>query len=231
MTAEGARELDPGSPGYPVGLLDLERPPRIHVRGELVDRPHIAVVGTRRCTRYGMQIAAEFGRYLSRAGWVTVSGLARGIDAAAHQGTLEGRGLGVAVLGCGIDIVYPKSNTDLLRGLLDGGGAVVSEYPGSTPPEKWRFPARNRLIAAMSAAVVVVESAVTGGALITATLGAEMGRPVFAIPGDIDRQASVGTNLLIRDGAVPVLGPADLMQALALELGVDAPEGPTAANP
>jgi DNA processing protein len=203
--------------------MDLERPPPIFLRGRLVDRPHIAVVGTRRCTSYGSQIAADFGRYLAQAGWVTVSGLARGIDAAAHHGTLQAHGSGLAVLGCGIDTVYPKSNSGLLRGLLDTGGAVVSEYPDFTPPDRWRFPARNRIIAAISAAVVVVESAVTGGALITATLAAEIGRPVFAVPGDIDRPASVGTNLLIRDGAVPVLGPADLGQALALELGVDLP--------
>jgi DNA processing protein len=230
VTSDDIRLLNPGAEGYPAGLMDLERPPPIFLRGGLVDRPHIAVVGTRRCTGYGTRIAAEFGRYFGQAGWVTVSGLARGIDAAAHRGTLEVQGSGLAVLGCGINTVYPKSNSDLLRGLLDAGGAVVSEYPDSTPPERWRFPARNRLIAAMSAAVVVVESAVTGGALITATLAAEIGRPVFSVPGDIDRPASVGTNLLIRDGAVPVLGPADLVQALALELGLDAPAAGTATT-
>lgn len=223
--SEDARLLKPGAPDYPAGLMDLERPPPIFLKGRLVDRPHVAVVGTRRCTSYGSQIAADFGRYLGQADWVTVSGLARGIDAAAHKGTLQTQGCGLAVLGCGINTVYPKSNSGLLKDLLDAGGAVVSEYPDSTPPDRWRFPARNRIIAAMSAAVVVVESAVTGGALITATLAAEIGRPVFAVPGDIDRPASVGANLLIRDGAVPVLGPADLGQALALALGVDLPPG------
>lgn len=217
---DDVRFLDPQAPEYPAGLRDLEQPPGIFVRGQLVARPHIAVVGTRRCTRYGIELAESFGRTFADIGWVTVSGLARGIDTAAHRGTLEGGGVGLAVLGSGIDVVYPRSNTPILDGLLSSGGAVISEYPAGTPPDRWRFPARNRIIAAMSSAVVVVESAVTGGALITASLAAELGRPVFAIPGDVDREASVGTNLLIRDGAIPVFGPFDLVEALSLELGV-----------
>ncbi len=222
-----ARYLRPGSEGYPPGLDDLEDPPPVYIHGELTSRPHIAVVGTRKCTRYGIDLAEAFGHLLATVGWVTVSGLARGIDTAAHRGTIAGGGVGLAVLGCGIDIVYPKSNTRILHDVLALGGAVVSEYPGSTPPDRWRFPARNRLIAAMSSAVVVVESAMTGGSLITATLAAEIGRPVFAVPGDVDRVASVGTNRLIRDGAIPVMSPADLVEALSVELGV----APSPANP
>lgn len=149
----------------------------------------------------------------------TVSGLARGIDAAAHRGTVAGDGLGVAILGSGLDRIYPAENRGLAKRLVDLGGAVVTEYPGDTPPDKWRFPARNRLIAAMAIAVVVVEAKVKGGAQITAVLAAELGRPVFAVPGDITREASAGTNRLIRDGAIPVLGAEDLMTELSL-LGV-----------
>jgi DNA processing protein len=123
------------------------------------------------------------------------------------------------VLGSGIDVCYPRENQSIYDQILDTGGAIVSEYPPGTPPDRWRFPARNRIIAAISAAVVVVEAARAGGALITARLAAEIGRPVFAVPGDVDRVASAGCNLLIRDGAQPVLGAADLIEELSLILG------------
>lgn len=189
------------------------------VLGELAETKSVAVVGTRRCTRYGVDLAESFGSAIARSGWSTVSGLARGIDTAAHRGCLRTSGHAVAVLGSGIDVCYPKENEGLYKRILDLGGAIVSEYPEGTPPDRWRFPARNRLIAAMSNAVVVVEAAVTGGALITARLAAEIGRPVFAVPGDVDRTASEGCNRLIRDGAFPVLGPSDLIEELSLILG------------
>jgi DNA processing protein len=125
----------------------------------------------------------------------------------------------VAVLGSGIDHCYPRENRPLYDQILATGGAIVSEYPPGTPPDRWRFPARNRIIAAISAAVVVVEAAVTGGALITARIGAEIGRPVFVVPGDVDREMSEGCNRLIRDGAHPVLGSHDLIEELSLVLG------------
>jgi DNA processing protein len=153
---------------------------------------------------------------------VTVSGLARGIDAAAHRGTVEAGGHGIAILGSGLDHVYPPENAPLARDLVGLGGAIVSEYPGATPPDRWRFPARNRLIAAISVATVVVESKLAGGAQITAVLAAELGRPVFAVPGDIGREASEGTNQLIRDGAIPVFGADDLIDELSLLPGVSA---------
>ena len=158
------------------------------------------------------------GRAVAGAGWVVVSGLARGIDGSAHRGCLDGGGPGIAVLGCGIDVWYPPEHQALGEDLAKEG-AVVSEYPPGTRPEPWRFPARNRIISGLSAAVVVVEAAEKGGALITARLAAEQGREVFAVPGDVDRKTSVGTNLLIRDGAVPVLGAGDLVEALSLVLG------------
>jgi len=208
-----------GSKGYPVGLGDLEDAPDLHMAGVLTADPGVAVVGTRRCTRYGIDLAERFGRAISVAGWSVVSGLARGIDAAAHRGCLAAAGHAVAVLGSGIDVCYPKENRSIYEGILKSGGAIVSEYPPGTPPDRWRFPARNRIIAAMSTAVVVVEAARTGGALITARLAAEIGRPVFVVPGDVGRLASEGCNLLIRDGAHPVLGAGDLIEELGLIIG------------
>lgn len=211
--------VGPGEDDYPEGLLDLEDQPQVWMRGHPGERPGIAVVGTRRCTRYGVELADSFGRAIARSGWTTVSGLARGIDTAAHRGCLRVQGHGIAVLGSGIDVCYPPENRQVYDSILECGGAIVSEYPPGTPPDRWRFPARNRLIAAMSAAVVVVEAAVTGGALITARLGAELGRPVFVVPGDVDREMSEGCNRLIRDGAHPVLGAADLVEELSLVVG------------
>jgi DNA processing protein len=215
----GHRLIERSSPEYPVGLGDLEDPPSIYVNGTLREMSGVAVVGTRKCTRYGIDLAEAFGAAIARAEWTTVSGLARGIDAAAHRGCLRGDGHAVAVLGSGIDVCYPKENQPIFDEILAEGGAIVSEYPPGTPPDRWRFPARNRIIAAMSTAVVVVEAARTGGALITARLAAEIGRPVFVVPGDVDRPASEGCNLLIRDGAYPVLGAVDLIEELSLILG------------
>ena len=215
----GHRLIKKTSAEYPVGLGDLEDPPSLFVEGKVGEMPGVAVVGTRRCTRYGIDLAEAFGVAIARSGWTTVSGLARGIDAAAHRGCLRDGGHAVAVLGSGIDVCYPEENRPILDEILAEGGAVVSEYPPGTPPDRWRFTARNRIIAAMSSAVVVVEAAKTGGALITARLAAEIGRPVFVVPGDVDRPASEGCNLLIRDGANPVLGAADLIEELSLSLG------------
>jgi DNA processing protein len=159
------------------------------------------------------------GRTIASAGWPVISGLARGIDAAAHHATLDADGMGFAVLGSGIDVVYPAGNRQLAERLVATGGGIISEYPPGTPPAPFRFPARNRIIAALSAAVVVVEAAVTGGALITARIALELGIDVLAVPGDIDRETSAGTNLLIRDGAHPILGEIDLMQTLEVILG------------
>lgn len=211
--------IEPDSDDYPVGLHDLEEPPPIWVLGRLESSPGVAVVGTRRCTRYGVDLAESFGAVIARAAWTTVSGLARGIDTAAHRGCLRVSGHAVGVLGSGIDHCYPAQNRPMYDQIVETGGAMVSEYPPGTPPDRWRFPARNRIIAAMSAAVVVVEAAATGGALITARLGAELGRPVFVVPGDVDREMSEGCNRLIRDGAHPVLGSADLLEELSLVVG------------
>lgn len=187
--------------------------------GTFPPRLGVALVGTRRSTSYGETAAKVLSRAVASAGWPVISGLARGIDGVAHQACVEIDEPGWAVLGSGLDIVYPRQNESLARKLVEGGGGLISEYEPGTPPAPFRFPARNRIIAAFSAAVVVVEAAVTGGALITARLGLELGREVLAVPGDINRTVSAGCNLLIRDGAHPVLGPEDLIETLTFVLG------------
>jgi DNA processing protein len=222
------RLVERGTGDYPALLETIEDPPeRLWVRGALPSEPGVAVVGTRRATRYGLELARQMGGAIARAGWTVVSGLARGVDGAAHRGTLEGGGKGVAVLGSGIDVWYPPEHARLGEQLVTAGGAVISEYPPGSRPDAWRFPRRNRIISGLARAVVVVEAADKGGALITARLGAEQGREVFAVPGDVSRRTSVGTNLLIRDGAVPVLGAGDLIEALSLVLGPPSAGTPT----
>jgi DNA processing protein len=190
----------------------------------------VAVVGSRRASRYGLEVAERLGAAVGAAGWPVVSGLAAGVDGAAHQGCLEGGGVGVAVLGSGIDVWYPAAHRGLGERLLGSGGAVVSEFPPGTPPEPWRFPCRNRIVSGLAEAVVVVEAAVRSGALITARLALEQGAEVLAVPGDIDRPTAVGANLLLRDGAHPVLSAEDLVATLELALG-PAPRAPAAPGP
>ena len=196
-----------------------EAPSHLWVRGKAPSLPGVAIVGTRRCTEYGRSIARVLGHAVATAGWPVISGLARGIDAAAHVGTLDGGGDGFAVLGSGVDVIYPAENRGLADRLLEHSGGLISEYPPGTPPAPFRFPARNRIIAGLSRAVVVVEAAVTGGALITARLALDQGKEVLAVPGDIVRTTSEGCNLLIRDGAHPVLSAKDLIESLELILG------------
>jgi DNA processing protein len=207
--------------GYPDHLDVFEdAPDLLFVRGTLPKNPGVGIVGTRRCTAYGLELAEAYGRAVAATGWLVVSGLARGIDGAAHRGMVSAAGVGVAVLGCGIDVTYPREHRRLGEQILEAGGAIVSEYPPGSRPDGWKFPPRNRIIAGLSAAVVVVEAAKTGGALITAVKAAEYGIPVFAMPGDVDRRTSEGTNRLIRDGAFPVLDPDDLIEELDLVYGL-----------
>jgi len=220
MERAGCHAVFQGADGYPKALDDVgDAPDVLFVRGTLPEAPAVAVVGTRRCTSYGRRLASAFGGAVAAAGWPLVSGLARGIDGAAHRGTVEAGGVGVAVLGSGSDVVYPRDHRDLHDALIATGGAVVTEYPPGTRPHGWRFPPRNRIISGLAGAVVVVEAGIAGGAPITANRAGEQGRVLFAVPGDVDRPASVGCNLLIRDGAVPVLGPDDLVEGLSIVLG------------
>ena len=216
MTAVLAR----GDPRYPALLAELHDPPqRLYVRGALVEAlrgPAVAVVGARSCSPYGADVARTLGRELAAAGVVVVSGLARGIDGEAHRGALDAGGPTVAVLGCGIDRDYPRSNAVLAQRVVDGG-VVVSEYPPGVEPAPWRFPARNRIIAGLSLATVVVEARERSGALITADFALELGRDVFAVPGEITAALSVGTNDLLRQGAAPLLRVDDVLAALGIE--------------
>lgn len=220
-----------GEPAYPAHLDRFEdAPDLLFVRGDLPIAPGVGIVGTRRCTAYGLELADAYGIAVAEAGWPVVSGLARGIDGAAHRGMVAARGRGIAVLGCGIDVTYPREHRRLGDQILELGGAILSEYPPGSRPDAWRFPPRNRIIAGLSAAVVVVEAGITGGALITAVKAAEYGIPVFAMPGDVDRKASEGTNRLIRDGAFPVFDPGDLVEELSLIHGLAATKVACATN-
>ena len=206
-----------GETGYPERLTVFPGHPRwLFVRGADAQNPAIGIVGTRTCTRYGTDLARAYGQVAATGGWSVVSGLARGIDGAAHFGATAAGGHCQAILGSGIDVVYPRSHKALHDLVLETGGVVMSEFPPGTPPEGWRFPTRNRVIAGLSDVLLVVEAGLKGGALITARIALDYGVPVYAVPGDVDRVASVGTNLLIRDGAFPILGPDDLTEVLHL---------------
>ena len=209
-----------GRVGYPPLLTELHDPPsRLHLRGrssELLARPSVAIVGARSCSPYGAQVARELAQSLAAAGLVVVSGLARGVDAEAHRGALAAGGLTIAVLGCGIDRDYPRAHAELARRIAERG-LVVSEYPPGIEPSPWRFPARNRIIAGLARATVVVEARKRSGALITADFALELGREVFATPGEITSALSAGTNDLLRQGATPLLSAEDVLEALGVE--------------
>ena len=194
-------------------------PPGLFVRGDadsdLLQRATVAVVGARSCSPYGAQVARMLGRELGRAGLVVVSGLARGVDGEAHRGALEAGALTVGVLGCGIDRDYPAAHRELAT-RIRATGLTVSEYAPGVEPAPWRFPARNRIIAGLSAATVVVEARDRSGALITADLALEEGREVFAVPGEITSALSSGTNDLLKLGAAPLTAAADVLDVFGL---------------
>lgn len=203
-------------------LQQIHDPPDLlFVRGTLPSTAAVALVGSRKASGYGLQVARAFGSTLARHGVVVVSGLARGIDGAAHEAVVKSGGCAVAVLGCGIDRWYPAAHRRLGEQILHEGGSVVSEYAPGASPRAWRFPVRNRIISGLAEAVVVVEAAEQGGALITARLAADQGRTVLAVPGDLDRITSAGANRLIRDGALPVLGPDDLVAIIETATSVE----------
>jgi len=209
----GVRIVTLIEPEYPALLREIEDPPIVlYVRGEVeIDTARaIAVVGTRRSTRYGKLIAARFASQLAMKGITVISGLAAGIDAAAHQGALDVGGRTVAVLGCGVDVVYPKRNAALYERIA-AEGTLISEYPMGTRPAKWTFPQRNRILSGISRGVIVVQAPERSGALITARLAAEQGREVFAVPGNITSATSTGTNRLIKDGAALAEGIDDVL--------------------
>jgi DNA processing protein len=203
---------------YPDKLMNIDQPPPvIYIRGSIKpeDRWAVAIVGTRRVTSYGRQVTEQVSTYLARNGLTVVSGLARGVDGVAHQTTLANNGRTIAVLGSGIDQIYPPEHRQLAEKIIENG-AVISDYHPGTPPDAGNFPPRNRIISGLSMATVVVEAGETSGALITATFAAEQGREVFAVPGPIYAPQSKGTNRLIREGAQPLLDPVDIMESLNL---------------
>jgi DNA processing protein len=216
--AAGVEVLLPDDERYPRRLAaDKERPAVLFVRGDLaaLAEVRVAVIGTRRCTGSGAGFARELGRDLTDAGVAVVSGLALGIDGAAHRGVLEAGGRPVGVVGSGLDIVYPSKHRDLWE-RVGREGVLLSEAPLGARPEAWRFPARNRIIAALAHVVVVVESHAAGGSLLTVKEAADRDVPVMAVPGSVRSSSSAGTNLLIADGCAPVLDPTDVIVALGL---------------
>lgn len=209
-----------GSPEYPALLEEIFDPPLIlYCRGclNLMNSPAIAIVGTRRPTFYGMQMAQGLAHELACRGLVVVSGLARGIDASAHRGSLEAGGITAAVLGCGIDVVYPREHGRLTLEIAEHG-ALISEFPPGTSPAPQNFPVRNRIISGMSLGTVIVEASEYSGSLITARLAMEQNREVFAVPGNLTSPQSFGPNFLIKQGAKLVQVWRDVVEELPAEV-------------
>ena len=218
----GIRVITAFDPEYPALLLEIADPPFVlHASGSL-DRlrlPAVSVVGSRDASRYGRDVAQRLGRELSAAGVAVVSGFARGVDAAAHEAALEGPGGTVAVLGCGLDVDYPREHRRLRERLEAGGGLFLSEHPPGEEPRPQNFPIRNRVIAGLSSGVVVVEASRRSGSLITARLAADFGRDVFAVPGSIFSETSAGAHALLRDGAILCTGTDDVLAELFPMIG------------
>jgi DNA processing protein len=218
IDAVGAHVLNWESPDYPRLLLQTNAPPPVlYVKGELreEDAWAVAVVGTRRASTYGGEVTRRLAGALARNGITVVSGLARGIDGVAHRAALEAGGRTIAVFGCGIDHIYPAEHRKLAAQVATNG-ALVSDYPLGTRPEGRNFPPRNRIISGLSLGVLVTNAGKSSGALITAEFAAEQGRDVFAVPGSILTQGSIGTNRLIQDGAKLVTGAEDILEELNL---------------
>jgi DNA processing protein len=216
-------------PEYPVNLRQIYDPPAVlYVRGSLdeSDRFSVSIVGSRRASIYGRTMSERIAKELAGRGICVVSGGARGIDAAAHQGALKGSGRTIAVLGCGVDIAYPSEHRALYAKIAETG-AVVSEFSPGTPPEAWRFPSRNRIISGLSSGVLVIQAPNDSGALITARYAAEHGRDIFALPGNVDDIRNEGCHALIRDGAKLVTSAVDILS----EIGVHAGEERTVQAP
>lgn len=203
---------------YPDLMRQIPEPPKqLYCIGnlELLKMPAAALVGSRKCSEYGKQVAMNLGKTLAQAGAAVVSGMAKGIDSFGQLGTLKAGGKTIAVLGCGVDICYPAENRKLYDQIASEG-LIVSEYPPGTVPMPYMFPQRNRIIAGLSRVVTVVEAGRDSGALITAGLAEDFGREVYAVPGNITSMWSLGTNKLIADGAIPVVVLDDVVRAMGL---------------
>ncbi|MCZ6673883.1 MAG: DNA-processing protein DprA [Verrucomicrobia bacterium] len=234
MEKSGIRFVVTESDDYPPLLKEIYDPPiGLYWRGKYVlDRPTVAIVGSRRTTVYGRQVARKLGRELARCGFCVVSGGARGIDTEAHKGALEVEGKTIAIMGCGMDIVYPAENFELFNQVAETG-AVVSEFPFGRRADRQTFPMRNRIVSGMCQGLIVVESDINGGSMISARFAAEQGRTVFAVPGRIDQATSRGCHQLIREGASLLAKPEDVVEELGYLLinresdeQLDTPAGP-----
>ncbi len=230
LTSAGLRWLGRSDKDFPARLKSIhDPPPGLFIRGsagpELLSQLGVAIVGARACSDYGAHVSRSVARELAAAGVVVVSGLARGVDGWAHRGCLEAGGETVAVLGCGIDRDYPRAHAGLAREVGERG-LLVSEYPPGVAPAPWRFPARNRIVAGLAVATVVVEARERSGALITADLALEEGREVLAVPGEITSALSSGSNALLRLGATPVTSPQDVLEAIGVERAMPEPDRP-----
>lgn len=220
IQSAGVQVLTWEDEAYPRHLKEIDQPPPVlYMRGSLLpeDEWAVAIVGTRKVTAYGRQVAEDIATVLAHSGVTIVSGMARGIDSVAHQAALNAGGRTLAVLGSGVDQVYPPENRKLAAQIMEHG-ALLSDYALGTQPDGVNFPPRNRIISGLSLATVIVEAGETSGALITASFAAEQGRDVFAVPGNITAPQSLGTNRLIRDGAQPLLSPQDVLEALNLTM-------------
>jgi DNA processing protein len=216
----GAHIVTWDDPAYPVRLREIPNPPPVlYVRGHFAesDQWALAVVGTRRATTYGKEVACVFATELAAHGVSIVSGLARGIDAIAHQAALEAGGRTIAVLGHGIDVIYPPEHQKLAERIV-AQGAIISDYPPGTPPEAVNFPPRNRIISGLSVGVLIIEAPENSGALITADFAAEQGRDVFVVPGSVLSSNATGTNRLLRDGALLALTTQDILEQLNMTM-------------
>lgn len=204
---------------YPKLLRCIEDPPQIlYYRGDLslASKPCISIVGARKASDYGKWAAYRLAEKLSLYDIIIISGMAYGIDTYAHKGAVENNGKTIAVLGCGVDICYPASNVKLMGKILENG-LILSEYPPGSPPLPYRFPLRNRIISGISIGTIVAEAGLSSGSLITAEYAAEQGRNIYAIPGNINNVHSIGTNKLIKDGAIPIIILDDIIDELGIE--------------
>lgn len=220
MEANGISVLIQTDETYPKRLIEIDQPPPVlYKQGDLDadDEWSVAIVGTRRVTAYGRQVAEDIAGSLARNGLTIISGLARGVDSISHQAALNAGGRTIAVLGSGLDRIYPPENRHLAE-QIKASGALISEYSLGTPPEASNFPQRNRLISGLSLAVIVIEAGRKSGALITAGFAADQGREVFAVPGNITSPGSMGTNRLIQNGAYPLLNAEQVLETLELSM-------------
>lgn len=237
LEKKGVRAIFAEEENYPKLLKEIvDRPSVLYVKskgtgGDLLSKKAVAVVGTRKVTTYGRQVTQMITEGLVSAGLVIVSGLARGVDKIAHETTINNQGLTVAVLGCGLDMIYPPEHQPLAERIVQAGGAVVSEFPLGVEAAPGNFPARNRIISGLCLGVVVTEAAEDSGSLITASCAAEQGREVFAVPGPITSPLSAGTSELLKKGARLVSGVGDILEELGIAAGEGGAVGPPLAFP